>query len=140
MLPPPVHPSVDLLDATTWVPPFHEPVPCIPPPADDRYDLARRWVMTMLPEAGAARVLARRAELGDREAWEAVGSDILPQYRRCARVCDALAAGDLDRALERAAVFCGDYRQVDLDAPVVPLVDEWLTGARAELNRKGGAR
>lgn len=118
---------------------FPKPRPCVAPPPDDRYDVVRGWVLTMLSESGAAPVLARRAALGDREAWEAVGYDLLPAYRRCSRVCNALAAGDLDGALGHAAIFCGDYTQVE-DGPVVPLVDEWLKGAREELARKGGAR
>lgn len=148
MLPPPVPSPADLCDAATWptrVPPGHEvvfgtePRPCVPPPPDDRYDVVRGWVLTMLPDLGAATVLARRAPLGDREAWEAVGSDLLPQYRQCSRVCDALAAGNLDGALRHAANFCGDYTQAGDDGPLVPLVDEWLSGARAELARKAGA-
>lgn len=131
---PPVIPSVAPACAATAA-----ARPCVPPPADDRYDVARRWVMTMLPEAGAARVLARRVDLGDRDGWEAIGADLLPQYRRCGRVCEALAAGDLDGALGRAAIFCGDYDQHDDDGPPVPRVDEWLRGLRAELARKGGA-
>jgi hypothetical protein len=86
---------------------------------------------------GSATVLARRAPLGDLEAWEASGDDLRAEYGRCSRVCLELGRGDVDAAVRTAAVFCGDY---DLsDSGPVPRVDEWLRETRAELARKGGA-
>lgn len=103
----------------------------------DHLDVVRGWVLTMLVPGRAGAVLARRADLGDREAWEAIGAELRADYRGCRGVCEALGAGDLDGAVARAAMVCGDYEQVDDEAPV-PMVETWLRETRAELARKGG--
>lgn len=42
----------------------------------DHLDVVRGWVLTMLVPGRAGAVLARRADLGDREAWEAIGAEL----------------------------------------------------------------
>lgn len=116
--PPAIH-LVDHRDASTWVPPGHEPIPTTPP--DDRMDLVRAFVADDCPARGAARVLAQRAALGDREAWAAVVVDMTGPGRGHAwRVAEALGEGDLDTAVAEAARACGET------------VGEWLAWMRSE--------
>lgn len=117
------------------------PRPCIAPPADDRFELLRAFVLDDISgyKVHSARVLARRAELGDREAWEAVARDMTgPGRGHASDVAEALAAGDLERAMREAALVCGDYEVVGDRR--VPLPEKWLREAREEHARKGGAR
>jgi len=131
MLPPPIHPSVDMRDATTWVPPGHEPVPCVPPPPDDRFEVVRWWLLDAYARrlSHAARHLLAHAAPADTAAWEALGRD-LDDARDCDsawRVAAALARGDVDGAVAGAALVCGEDGAT------------WLRETRA-LARKGGAR
>ena len=141
MLPPPIHPPIALPDAADWVPPGYEPIPCVPPPPDDRFEVVRRFVLGCCWDTGlpnAARVLAKRSPLGDAEAWEAVGRGLHPDHRNFDDVCNALGRGDLGAAISEAALACGDYEKVGERR--VPLPEKWLREVRAEQAREGGAR
>lgn len=113
--------------------------PAIAPPPDDRFELLRYFVVGCCWDyKNAARVLAKRAELGDAEAWEAVGHGLHVNHRHVADVTDELAKGDLDAAVNAAALICGDYvKRGDKRIPV-PL--KWLRETREERARKGGSR
>ena len=135
---PPAIPGPDHIEA----PPGFEPRTCVRPPADDRMELLRYFVLSLCWDNGlpnAARVLAQRAELGDAEAWEAVGRGVKPDFRHCDTVTDALAKGDLDAALRAAAMVCGDYSET-ADGWRGPLPEKWLRETREERAAKGGAR
>lgn len=131
MLPPPVTSPADFIEN----PPAFEgttrrAVPPPPPPPDDRLELLRAFVQRAT--AGrmlfSARVLIRRAVLGDREAWYAVAGDIGGASTTATwRVAERLGDGDLDAAVACAAQLSGET------------VDAWLSWARAEAARKAGA-
>ena len=111
--------------------------PCVPPPADDRFELCRAFVLDGISgyKVHSARVLASRAALGDREAWEAVARDMSgPGRGYSADVAEALGKGDLDAAVREAAKVCGDF-----DADGKPDGEKWLREAR-EIAAKGGAK
>jgi len=128
-------PFVEALRAPSSAPPPARP--CVPPPADDRFELLRRFVLDDVQgyKTASAKLLARRAPLGDREAWEAVASDMEGPGRGYAGdVARALGNGDLDAAVREAAVVCGD-----LDDEKRPDGEKWLREMRANAARKGGA-
>lgn len=141
MIPRPILPAAETADASTWMPPGYEPVPpagrpAIPPPPDDRLEVVRRFILGCCWDTGcanAARVLAKRSPLGDREAWEAVGRGLRPDYRHLDDVCYALGRGDLDGAIDHAALGCGDYEKVGDRR--VPLPEKWLREVRDEQAR-----
>lgn len=147
MLPPPVRSTADLCDATRWptrVPPGHElvfgpdPRPCVPPPPDDRLELLRAFILDGADgyKKHCAKVLIARAALDDREAWEAIARDLDgPGRGNTCDVAEALATGDLDKAVAAAALVCGD-----IDEDRQPLPEKWCREMRAQLARKGGAR
>lgn len=140
MRPQPILSAADTRDASSWTPPGHEPIPAIPPPRDDRMELLREFVLHDCDgyKTHSAKVLARRAALGDSEAWGAVARDISGPGRGYASdVAEALARGDLDAAVCEAAVVCGDYETAG--GRKVPLPEKWLWDAREERARKGGA-
>lgn len=115
--------------------------PCVAPPADDRFELVRAFVLGDCDgyRMRCARVLAERAPLGDRAAWEAVAGDIQgPGRGYTAPVAEALARGDLDGAVVAAATVCGD-----LDADGNPDGERWCREMRdvvAATTKKGGGR
>ncbi len=114
------------------------PRPAILPPADDRFALCRAFVLDGISgyKVHSARVLASRADLGDREAWEAVARDMSgPGRGYSADVAEALGRGDLDAAVREAAKVCGD-----LDVDGRPDGDRWCREMREEIARKGGVR
>lgn len=140
MRPQPILSAADMRDASTWTPPGHEPIPAIPPPPDDRMELLREFVLHDCDgyKTHSAKVLARRAALGDSEAWGAVARDITGPGRGYASdVADALGKGDLDAAMREAAMVCGDYEVVG--DRKVPLPEKWLRETREERARKRGA-
>lgn len=141
MLPPCALPAalVDALRGPSSAPP-PAARPCVaPPPADDRLELLRAFVLGDCDgyRMRCARVLAGRAPLGDRAAWEAVAQDITgPGRGYTAPVAEALARGDLDGAAVAAAVVCGD-----LDAEGQPDGERWCREMRDVVaTKKGGAR
>jgi len=117
---------------------YPTPRPAIAPPPDDRFELLRYFVLGCCWDyKNAARVLAKRAELGDAEAWEAVGHGLHANHRHVADVTDQLAKGDIDAAVNAAALICGDYETVA--ARRIPLPEKWLRETRDERAQKGGA-
>lgn len=106
------------------------PRPCIAPPADDRFELARAFVLRACTgyQTFSARVLCQRAELGDREAWYAVSGDIGGANATATwRVAEKLGDGDLDGAVDVAAALCDET------------AGAWLARSREEFARKAGA-
>lgn len=92
------------------------------PSTDDRFDLLRAFVLDDINghKTASAKLLARRAALGDREAWDAVAGDMTGPGRGYASdVAEALGRGDLDAAVTEAAKVCGES------------VEAWLRDARA---------
>lgn len=110
--------------------------PCVAPPADDRFELLRRFVADDISgyKVHSARVLAARAALGDREAWDAVARDMTGPGRGYASdVAEALGRGDLDAAVREAAKVCGD-----LDSDGRPDGERWCREMRDVVAAKGG--
>lgn len=106
--------------------------PCVAPPADDRLELLRAWLLdgygVRLRHCG--RHLVATAALTDTEAWDAVALDLdaAAGTGSSRRVAQALSVGDLDGAVGAAAAIEDESAEA------------WLSGQRAFAARKGGAR
>lgn len=143
--PAPIAPQVDHIGDPRGFEPVELDAPppprrCIAPPADDRFELLRAFVVDDINgyKVSSARVLARRAELGDREAWDAVARDMTGPGRGSASdVAEELARGNLDKAVIAAAMVCGDFEEID--GRKVALPEKWLRETREERARKAGA-
>lgn len=112
--------------------------PCVPPPADDRMELLRAFVLYDVHgyKTASAQLLAQRSPLGDREAWDAVAADMEgPGRGHASDVARALGKGDLDAAVDEAASVCG-YA----DGEGRPDGARWLRESREDAARERAAR
>lgn len=134
--PAPILSAVELADATNWVPRGHEPIPCVPPPADDREALVRWNLADTARKVGLRGTSRLVLTAATAEEWEDVALDLKGAGGWC-RWDDRTEV----RAASRAAAFMGDR---ELGGALWELaehcglsVDRWITATRAERAKAG---